>query len=146
MPIYEYRCGGCRRRVSIFFRSISSATEGATCPECGSPNLERLFSRVLVRRGGSTDRATSDDDMLDGLDDPYGDAGMGGFDDPFGDEDPDPREMARWAREMSREMGEPLDADLEQALTDLERGADPDEVMDRLDESPLPDVADDKVT
>jgi hypothetical protein len=67
--------------------------------------------------------------------------------DPFGggptgfDEDADPREIARWTRQMSAQMGEPLDADLDRALSDIERGADPDEVMDRLEEAepPSPD-------
>jgi putative FmdB family regulatory protein len=145
MPIYEYRCRGCRRKVSLFFRSISSA-EGGKCPECGSEDLERLFSRVLVRRGGSRGDDTSPGDDGVGFGDemgPYDDFGFGN--DPFGDDEPDPREMARWAREMSRQTGEPLDEDLEQALTDIERGADPDEVMDRLEDSPPPPLPDDKI-
>ncbi len=65
--------------------------------------------------------------------DPYGDD----FDsNPFGfDDDTDPREIARWTRQMSAQMGEPLDPDLDLALSDLERGADPEEVMERLEES-----------
>jgi putative FmdB family regulatory protein len=156
MPIYEYRCLTCHKKVSIFFRSYASVSD-PVCPECGSTNLERLFSRVVVRRGGdraaklagdaefgTSDLGEFDDSMGMGLGgdafgDPYGDGGG----DPFGfDEDTDPREIARWTRQMSAQIGEPLDADLESALTDLERGADPDEVMDRLEESeppPLPE-------
>lgn len=154
MPIYEYRCLTCRKKVSIFFRSYASVTD-PLCPECGGTNLDRLFSRVVVRRGGgrespgiegefSAGDAGGFDDAMglgsDSFGDPYGD---GSGDNPFGfDEDSDPREIARWTRQMSAQMGEPLDADLDAALTDLERGADPDEVMDRLEESeppPLPD-------
>lgn len=154
MPIYEYRCLTCRKKVSIFFRSYASVTD-PVCPECGGTNLERLFSRVVVRRGGARhergedpqfgDAGGFDEGMGMGLDaDPFGDPyGDGSDDNPFGfDEDTDPREIARWTRQMSAQMGEPLDADLDAALTDLERGADPDEVMDRLEESeppPLPD-------
>src|SRR6185437_2521072 len=120
-PIYEYRCLDCRKKVSIFFRTISS-TSDPKCPECGGTNLERLFSRVVVRRGGGR---TAESDDFDSA--------------PFGfDDDTDPREIARWTRQMSAQMGEPLDADLDSALTDLERGADPDEVMGRLAESELP--------
>jgi hypothetical protein len=60
-----------------------------------------------------------------------------GAGDPFGGElgdDPDPRELARWTRQMSAEAGEPLDPELDAALSDIERGADPDEVIGRLDE------------
>lgn len=74
--------------------------------------------------------------MGDTYGDPYGDD-MG--DNPFGfDDDTDPREIARWTRQMSAQMGEPLDPGLDLALTDLERGADPEEVMERLEESPPP--------
>jgi len=150
MTIYEYRCLDCRKKVSIFFRTISS-TSDPKCPECGGTNLERLFSRVVVRRGGGRTAESADFDSAGGdfgtLDggfgmgaDPYGDPYGDDFDsNPFGfDDDTDPREIARWTRQMSAQMGEPLDADLDSALTDLERGADPDEVMGRLEESELP--------
>ena len=52
MPIYEYHCQDCRRRVSIFWRTISAAEEGVpTCPRCGGTHLTRLVSRVRVIRG-----------------------------------------------------------------------------------------------
>ena len=72
--------------------------------------------------------------------DPYGSPFGDDFDsNPFGfDDDTDPREIARWTRQMSAQMGEPLDADLDLALSDLERGADPEEVIERLEESDPP--------
>lgn len=150
MPIYEYRCLTCRKKVSIFFRSYASVTD-PVCPECGGTSLERLFSRIVVRRGGAGHEHSEDAQIGDAGEfdesvgmgmgaDPFGDPYGGGSDEnPFGfDEDTDPREIARWTRQMSAQMGEPLDADLDAALTDLERGADPDEVMDRLEESEPP--------
>lgn len=122
MPIYEYRCGGCRRRVSIFFRSFG-AVGAATCPRCGSVDLTRLMSRVSVLRrgddGGGGDLGDGDDmdptGMLAGLD------------------GEDPRAVARWARHMSAEMGEPLEPEFEQALSRIEAGEDPERVMDEVD-------------
>ena len=121
VPIYEYFCQDCRKRVSVFFRSYAAVGD-PVCPECGGTKLERRFSRVVVRRGsGPQPESASEEDW-------------GG--DDFGlDEDADPRELARWARQMSAEMGEPLDLELDSALADMERGADPDEVMSRLEES-----------
>ena len=146
MPIYEYRCNDCRRKVSIFFRSIAAAGE-PRCPRCGGANLERLFSRVVVRRGVPREETAGEVEGMEGFDD--GMAGGGYDDDPYGmgmgplagmpDEDADPRELVRWTRQMSAQMGEPLDADLDQALTDIERGADPDEVMERLEEAGPPE-------
>ncbi|HET7037517.1 MAG TPA: zinc ribbon domain-containing protein [Thermomicrobiaceae bacterium] len=137
MPIYEYLCRDCRKRVSVFFRSYAAVGDPA-CPECGGTKLERRFSRVVVRRGGAAQAEGAGDDDFDGDFGgfPGGDEFGGGLGDDFGlDEDADPRDLARWARHMSAQMGEPLDPELDSALADMERGADPDEVMSRLEES-----------
>lgn len=150
MPIYEYRCADCRKKVSVFFRSYSAVTDDPPCPLCGGTNLERLFSRVVVRRGGSRSEPETGEPDMDqfggmgdlgmGMGDPYGDPYGDDVDaNPFGfDDDSDPREIARWTRQMSAQMGEPLDPDLDMALSDLERGADPEEVIERLEESDPP--------
>jgi putative FmdB family regulatory protein len=41
MPIYEYHCATCNTRVSVLVRSNRSTP---TCPGCGSPLTDRLFS------------------------------------------------------------------------------------------------------
>jgi len=43
MPVYEYKCGGCRKKVSIFLRDTSKQ---AICPQCGGTDLQRLVSRI----------------------------------------------------------------------------------------------------
>lgn len=143
MPIYEYRCRSCRRNVSLFFRSVAAAAE-PRCPNCGGTELERLFSRVVVRRGARSGAPEppneSTENELGGTDwgqDPYGEESFPDFDD-----DTDPREIARWTRQMSAQMGEPLEPELDQALTDIERGADPEEAMERLEDAPLPEPND----
>lgn len=113
MPIYEYRCGGCQRRVSVLFRGFTSVGD-ATCPRCGSRDLTRLVSRVSFHRSAGA----GDDDFGGALDD---------FDER------DPRAMARSMRAMSDETGEPLDPEMEEALGRLEAGEDPEAVMNQLD-------------
>jgi len=143
VPIYEYRCHDCRRRVSIFFRSVAAAS-APQCPRCGGTNLERLFSRVVVRRGSARSGHEVADDAWDAGDD-AGDVGESPFDlgdVPGLDDDADPREIARWTREMSASLGEPLDPELDQALADIERGADPEEVLDRVADADLDDPLD----
>jgi putative FmdB family regulatory protein len=46
MPLYEYRCEDCGRRVTIW-RSFSE-TSPPHCPICGGENLTRLISQVSV--------------------------------------------------------------------------------------------------
>jgi len=42
MPIYEYRCRECGRIQE--FLIIGNANADIVCPDCGSKNMERLFS------------------------------------------------------------------------------------------------------
>jgi len=137
MPIYEYRCLSCRRRFSVFYRSFASVAQPALCPGCGGTRIERLLSRVtLLRARSDGDRAAEAEAAWDE------ESGGGNEDwsepdeDGFPDTD-DPRELAEWTRRITQDLGEPLDPALDRALSDLERGADPDEVLERLEEEPL---------
>ncbi len=98
MPIYEYHCQDCRRRVSILVRSISNPGR-PTCPRCGGHHLERLMSRFT--------RLRSEDDRLDGLADP---SKLGDLDEN------DPKSVARWAKKMGKELGEDLGEDFDQMM------------------------------
>jgi len=112
MPIYEYYCYDCRRRVSVFWRSISAAEKSApVCPLCGGKHLRRLVSRVAV--------AQSEEDRLERLADPSNLSGL----------DPDdPKSMARWMRQMGQEMGEDLGDEFDEVIDRMEAGEDPDEI------------------
>ena len=122
MPIYEYRCGDCGRKVSLFFRGFSAVTDDVACPHCGGTHLRRLMSRVAVHRGASES----------GGDDDFGGDEFGGMLD--GLDENDPRALARAMRRMSDEMGEPVEPEMEEALGRLEAGEDPERVMAGIDE------------
>ena len=77
MPIYEFRCNACGRRVSLFFRSMSTDATGV-CDRCGSPDLSRLVSRVAIVRAPLDPGTLNKAELLDGVD--YTDpASMAGF-------------------------------------------------------------------
>jgi len=109
MPIYEFRCQACRRRVSIFQRSIS-APLNAACSYCGSGDLRRLVSRFAVVRG--------EDALLDGMED---ESLLSGVDEN------DPRSVAAWARKMGSRFGEDLGPDFDEMVERMEAGEMPDE-------------------
>ncbi len=136
MPIYEYRCGGCGRKVSLFFTSFSVAESRAQagdnrCPRCGCADLKRVMSRARTVRAGS--KGEYDGEM--GAD--LGENGMGAMDDDLmaGIDQDDPREVARWARQMKESLGEEFDMgpEFDQALTRIEKGEDPEKVMEDYD-------------
>jgi putative FmdB family regulatory protein len=121
MPIYEYRCHDCRRRISLFFRSFSDVEEEPTCPRCGGTNLARIISRVAtIRSEESRLDDLADPSMLDGL-----------------DED-DPKSIAKWMRKMSAETGEEMPAEFDEVVDRLESGQSPEEI-----EESMPDLAGD---
>ena len=97
MPIYEYRCNKCRRRVNVWVQTYNPP-ENPTCDRCGSHDLTRLISRVAVLR--------SEEARLDALADPSSLAGL---------DENDPRSIARWMRKMSGEMGEDLGDEFSEA-------------------------------
>jgi putative FmdB family regulatory protein len=121
MPIYEYRCHDCRRRVSLFFRSFSDVEEEPACPRCGGPHLTRIISRVVtIRSEESRLDDLADPSMLDGL-----------------DED-DPKSIAKWMRKMSAETGEEMPSEFDEVIDRLESGQSPEEIEDSM-----PDLAGD---
>ena len=111
MPIYEFRCNACRRRTSVFARKLGSPVSAA-CEHCSSKDTSRIMSRVTVVRSGR--------DSGDGFDE----SSLGDIDEN------DPRSVARWVRKMSRDMGEPLDSEMQADLERMEAGEMPDDYHD----------------
>jgi putative FmdB family regulatory protein len=112
MPIYEYRCHNCGRRVSVLWRSFSEVeTKALKCSRCGSHDLGRLVSRVSVLH--------SEEHQLETLADPS----------KFGDLDEnDPKSVGRWMRRMGQEMGEDLGDEFTEMVGRLEAGENPEDI------------------
>lgn len=89
MPIYEYFCSNCKKRMS--FLVLSPAAFHPVCKFCGGGNLERLFSRFASPR--------SEESRLESLADPASFAGL---------DENDPGSVARWMKKMGKELGEDL--------------------------------------
>ncbi len=116
MPIYEYLCHDCRRRVSVLWRTFSAVEENTPrCPRCGGTNLTRLVSRVAVVR--------SEESHLEDLADPSNLAGL---------DENDPKSIARWMRKMSKEMGEDLGPEFDEVVDRLEAGQSPEEIEEAM--------------
>jgi putative FmdB family regulatory protein len=98
MPIYEYECDGCRRRVSLLVLRPSAA-EPPICPRCGSSALSRVMSRFATVK--------SEDARLDALADS---ASLGDLDEN------NPASVARFMKKMGRELGDDLGDDFESAM------------------------------
>lgn len=98
MPIYEYECGDCRRRVSLLVRSLSVAASPA-CPRCAGTSLTRLMSRFSTVK--------SEEARLESLADS---ASAGDIDEN------DPASVARFMKKMGQEFGEDLGDDFDEVV------------------------------
>lgn len=98
MPIYEYHCHDCRRRVSLLVQSITNPVT-PRCPRCGGERLTRLMSRFATLK--------SEEDRLEALADP---GRLGDL-----DED-DPKSVARWMKRMGSELGDDLGEDFDEVV------------------------------
>ena len=106
MPIYEYRCTACRRKVTVLTMRVSEAVD-PVCEHCGSRDLTRLLSRFAMVR---SEEARLDDLTSDGA--------LGDVDES------DPKSMARWMKKMGSELGEDLGGDLEAMTDEMVHGDD----------------------
>lgn len=110
MPIYEYRCNKCKKKVSILTLRISEEVN-PECEYCGSRNLSRLMSRFAMVK--------SEESRLDALADP---SNLSGIDEN------DPKSMARWMRKMGKEMGEEFSGDeFDHMVDEMEAGHMPED-------------------
>jgi putative FmdB family regulatory protein len=105
MPIYEYRCLSCRKRVQILTLRATERVE-PVCTYCGGRKLSRLMSRFALAR--------SEESRLESLADP------GSFSDV---DESDPRSVARWMRRMGKELGDEVGGpEFDEMVDELESG------------------------
>ena len=110
MPIYEYRCNTCKKRVSVLTLRVSEEVN-PQCDRCGSKDLSRLMSRFATVK--------SEESRLDTLSDPSTLSGL---------DENDPKSMARWMRKMGKELGEDFSGeDFDQMIEEVEAGNLPDD-------------------
>jgi putative FmdB family regulatory protein len=114
MPIYEFRCGACRRQTNALVMNRDRTGE-VRCRHCGSDRLERLVSRFATPRG--------DDARMEALAESAS-ASAEGVDQN------DPKSAATFMKKMSRDMGDEFGSELDQAMDETlasDAGADSDD-------------------
>lgn len=112
MPIYEYDCDDCERRVDVFLRSASGDGPSA-CPECDGTSLTRVMSQFARNR--TTEDRLNDIDFNSEM----GRLGSGGE-----------AEFSRWARRMGRDYDEELGTNYQELAERTDAGEDPVERVD----------------
>ena len=95
MPIFEFVCLDCRKKMS--FLVLSPSGFEPVCKFCRSRRLEQQWSRFASPK--------SEEARLESLADPSSFAGL---------DENDPSSVARWMKKMGKEMGEDMGEDVDQ--------------------------------
>jgi putative FmdB family regulatory protein len=136
MPIYEFYCKKCNTIFSFLSRSVQ-ADKRPNCPHCKKVKLEKQISLFAATSGTKeSDGAGAEPDL------PVDESKMERAMDALAREadgisEEDPRQAANLMRKFSSMTGMELGPGMQEALTRLEAGEDPDtieaELGDRLE-------------
>jgi putative FmdB family regulatory protein len=112
VPIYEFRCGDCRRITSHFTRKIDTELR-PPCEHCGSERTSRMMSQF--------GRTYSRGEIID----KYGDSTDGGP-----DAYRDPRQIGTWVEKRFEEYGMDLPDEARTMIDAAREGEFPEPVKD----------------
>ncbi len=124
MPIYEFYCDNC----NVVFNFLSSRINTSTlpdCPRCGKKEINRQMS-TFATIGKATDES---DDMMAGMDETKMEEAFGSLmQEAEGMNEDDPRQMATLMRKFTEKTGLNLGDTMEDAISRMEKGEDPDQI------------------
>ena len=135
MPIYEFICQDCNTIFNFFSRHVNTDTR-PDCPKCGRKQMKRLPSSFAAMTKTSADNQSG---QAADIDEPRMEQAFAGLLQEAEQIDgEDPGRMAGLMRRFAENTGIPLGERMEDALTRLEAGADPEvieqEMADLMDD------------
>ncbi|UCD22103.1 MAG: zinc ribbon domain-containing protein [Chloroflexota bacterium] len=119
MPIYEFTCQNCHRRLSFLVRDIS-APFISKCSLCGSSNLSRAISGFAYHKSLKTVWEESGEPTMHPGDDYYR----------------DPRNIGRWVENKFQNMGQELPPQIKDKIQAARDGVLPEPLKDLGSVSP----------
>ena len=122
MPIYEFFCEDCNIIFNFYSTRIDTSTK-PSCPKCKRPELERQVSMF------ATIGKAKEDDQFAGLDESKMEQALESLmkESESINED-DPRQMATLMRKFTEQTGVNLGDGMEEAISRMEKGEDPDQI------------------
>lgn len=123
MPIYEYHCQNCHRKISLLMH-ISDYGKTQNCPVCGKQDLVRIISSFAIHKSLSTVYEESGDPVRGQSADYY----------------KDPRNIGRGLEKRFKDMNIEIPDSIKQSIQEAREGKLPDSIKD-LDNNASPDSA-----
>ena len=119
MPIYEYLCKSCQKKVTIFQRFVSTDTQ-PSCPVCGGTGLSRLFSCFAIHKSISTIHEESGEPGISESREYY----------------KDPRNIGRHLEKRFKNLNIEMPSEIQQSIEAAREGVLPDSLKDIESASP----------
>jgi putative FmdB family regulatory protein len=119
VPIYEFICQNCHRRLSFLVRDIS-ALFVPKCSSCGSTNLSRAVSGFAYHKPLKTVWEESGEPTVHRGEDYY----------------KDPRNIGRWVEKKFQDMGQKLPSQIQEKIQSAREGMLPEPLKDLESASP----------
>jgi putative FmdB family regulatory protein len=127
MPIYEFFCDDCNTVFNFFSRRINTDKK-PDCPRCGRTELQKMMSKFAT-----IGKASEEDDPLAGIDESKMEQAFEGLmREADGINEEDPRQMASLMRKFSDRTGLSLGDQMEEALSRMEAGEDPEQIEQEM--------------
>lgn len=131
MPIYEFFCPDCNTVFNFFSRRVNTEKQ-PDCPKCGREKIQRQLSTFATIGKG---KENEDGAPLAGFDETKMEKAFAGLLREAGNiNENDPRQMAGLMRTFSEKTGISLGDKMEEALSRLETGEDPDRIEQEMGE------------
>ena len=119
MPIYEFICQNCHKRMAFLIRDIS-APFAPKCSSCGNDNLSRVISGFAYHKSLKTVWEESGEPTRHPGDDYYR----------------DPRNIGRWVEKKFQDMGQEMPSQIQDKIKAAREGVLPEPLKDLGSASP----------
>jgi putative FmdB family regulatory protein len=129
MPIYEFYCHKCNTVYSFFSRTVNTE-KVPNCPKCKRIKLKRQMSIFARVSRGKEEGAADDMPPIDEAKMEKAMAMLAGEADKINEDDP--RQAAMLMRKLSDATGLNLGPGMEEALSRMERGEDPEKIEQEM--------------
>ncbi|MDH3392256.1 MAG: zinc ribbon domain-containing protein [Desulfobulbaceae bacterium] len=127
MPIYEYFCPDCNTIFNFLSRRINTDKQ-PDCPRCGRKKIQKMMSTFAT-----IGKANEENNPLAGMDEAKMEKAFEGLlREAENINEDDPRQMAGLMRKFSDKTGLSLGDQMEDALSRLEAGENPDQIEQEM--------------
>jgi len=124
MPIYEFYCDNCNTIFNFFSRKIKNQ-KSPTCPKCDKPELQRKLTTFATLSG----KKEENDQIIPGMDEAKVEKAISLLAQQAGNiNEDDPKQAVGLMRKFSEIAGVRLSSNMEEALTRIESGENPEQV------------------